>query len=132
MSHYEWLTSHQQRMISQGAELAHCENVKSIHIPEANVHVRKMHVGEIIPHLKELYDRSTGDLAENECQEIHKLLSEFSDIFSTGPHDLGRTDIVQHHILEKRRQYGSSQGDCRCVRGRRQKGYQGNERVGCD
>ena len=98
MSHYEWLTSHQQRMISQGAELAHCENVKSIHIPEANVHVRKMHVGEIIPHLKELYDRSTSDLAENECQEIHKLLSEFSDIFSTGPHDLGRTDMVQHHI----------------------------------
>ena len=97
--------SHQQRMISKGAEMAHCENVKSVHIPEANVHerlagdVRKMHVCEILPpHLKELYDRSTSDLAENECQEIHKLLSEFSDIFSTGPHDLGRTDMVQHHI----------------------------------
>ena len=120
--------------------MAHCENVKSVHIPEADIHerlagdVRKMmHICEILsPHLKELYDHSTSDLAENECQEIHKLLSEFSDIFSTGPHDLGRTDIVQHHILEKRRQYGSSQGDCRCVRGRRQKGYQGNERVGCD
>ena len=30
--------SHQQRMISKGAVLAHYENVKSVHIPEANVH----------------------------------------------------------------------------------------------
>ena len=97
--------SHQQQIINKGAELAHCETVKSVHTPEANIHewlagdVKKMHVCEILPlHLNELYDCSTSGLAENECQEIHKLLSEFSDIFSTGPHDLGRTDMVQHHI----------------------------------
>lgn len=30
--------------------------------------------------------------------QVYNLLSNFSDVFSQGPHDLGRTDIVQHCI----------------------------------
>ena len=50
------------------------------------------------PHLKELYERSVAALEETECQEVHKLLNEYSDIFSAGPHDLGCTDLIKHQI----------------------------------
>ena len=97
--------SRHQRMIKKGTELACCETVTSVHAAGANLceqlagDVNKTQVEEKLPpHLKELYDRSVTGLAESECQEVHKLLCEFSDIFSTGPRDLGCTDLVQHRI----------------------------------
>jgi len=37
-------------------------------------------------------------LDQTEHREVHHLLCEFADIFSTGPHDLGCTDLVKHRI----------------------------------
>ena len=30
--------------------------------------------------------------------DVCQLLAKFSDVFSAGPHDLGCTDLVKHHI----------------------------------
>ena len=49
-------------------------------------------------HLCELYKRSTTDLTTQESEQLRKLLIEFADVFSEGPHDLGRTDLVKHQI----------------------------------
>jgi hypothetical protein len=57
--------SHQERVINKGIELACCEIVKSVHTPGKNLNVQlagvveNTHVDEkLLPHQKELYDRS--------------------------------------------------------------------------
>ncbi|RXN36679.1 Retrovirus-related Pol poly from transposon [Labeo rohita] len=53
----------------------------------------------VVPsHLPLLYAESTGDLREAEQHELAELLCAYSDVFSTGPTDLGRTYLVQHDI----------------------------------
>ena len=49
-------------------------------------------------HLRDLYKRSTTDLTAEEAKQLFNLLLEFADVFSEGPHDLGRTDLVKHKI----------------------------------
>jgi hypothetical protein len=97
--------SSQQQVISKGTELACCETINSVVIPNAGIDreisgsVQSAGVIERLPpHLKELYDRSVVGLAEIDCQEAHKLLCEFSDVFSAGSSDLGCTDLVKHRI----------------------------------
>ena len=97
--------SYHERVINKGTKLACCEAVKSVHTLGANQSeqpagdVKNVQADEKLPpQLKELYDRSVRSLTESECQEVHKLLCEFSDTFSTGPQDLECTDLVQHHI----------------------------------
>ena len=41
---------------------------------------------------------ATGDLSKTERARLQKLLLEFSDVISTGPGDLGRTNLTQHRI----------------------------------
>ncbi len=56
-------------------------------------------VKPIIPeHLTELYDRSSKELSEDEKDLLGQLLVDYSDIFSTGSSDIGRTDWVKHDI----------------------------------
>lgn len=43
-------------------------------------------------HMESLYAESTMEMEETE------LLNAYSDVFSTGPTDLGRTNLVQHDI----------------------------------
>ena len=50
------------------------------------------------PHLKDLYTRSTATLSKEEALQVHLLLCEFADVFSEGPGDFGRTDLVKHRI----------------------------------
>jgi len=49
-------------------------------------------------HLEELCERSVAVIDQTEHREVHQLLCEFADICSTGPHDLGCTDLVKHRI----------------------------------
>jgi len=44
------------------------------------------------------FDLDTINLASTQKDKLANLLDEFSDIFSTGPDDLGRTGIVKHQI----------------------------------
>ena len=97
--------SSQQQVISKGTELACCETINSVVIPNAGID-REISgsvqsagaIERLPPHLQELYDRSVVGLAEIDCQEAHKLLCEFSDVFSAGSSDLGCTDLVKHRI----------------------------------
>ena len=55
--------------------------------------------GQTLPDpLRELWQRSTEGLAEEECEEVAKLLHRRKDVFSLSEQDLGRTNLVTHHI----------------------------------
>ena len=53
---------------------------------------------ELPSHLEDLYSRSTANLNEEEAQKVYLLLCEFADVFSEGPGDFGRADLVKHMI----------------------------------
>ena len=57
------------------------------------------HEASVLPeHLKDLYERSTTGLLPDQCQQVHNLLTRYSHLFSSGPQDMGRTDVIKHHI----------------------------------
>ena len=98
--------SNQQQVIHKGTELARCETIHSVLALRVDIE-KGMLTGctqnakilmQLPPHLKELYEHSVAALEETECQEVRKLLNEFSDIFSAGPHDLGCMDLIKHQI----------------------------------
>ena len=97
--------SHQQITLPKGTEVAHCDVISAIVPAEGETtdksigHVQRVEMREVLPtHLKELYDRSIAGLLEAQHPEVHQLLCSYSDVFSTGPDDLGCTDLVKHHI----------------------------------
>ena len=98
--------SNQPQMINKGTQLANCETINCVVVPEVDISgervtgcTQKAEVLDKLPlHLKELYERSVAVLDQTEHREVHQLLCEFADIFSTGPHDLGCTDLVKHRI----------------------------------
>ena len=49
-------------------------------------------------HLSDLLERSSVGLTLDERAEVRKLLLEFSDVFSSGDHDIGRTSLAEHSI----------------------------------
>ncbi len=84
--------------VRKGVEIAHCEPVDSVMRPEDPA-VAQGTVSEEVPaHLFDLFQRSTDGLPLEQQRSVCQLLSEFSDVFSKGPQDLGHTDLVQHHI----------------------------------
>ena len=50
-------------------------------------------------HLQVLYNESCASLPKGDHERVACLLRSYSDVFSTGPTDLGRTGLVQHDIL---------------------------------
>ena len=50
-------------------------------------------------HLQALYNESSASLPKGDHERVAHLLRSYSDVFSTGPTDLGRTGLVQHDIL---------------------------------
>jgi hypothetical protein len=49
-------------------------------------------------HLKPLMTGLADDLTEDQRSQIAGLILEYQDIFSSGPDDMGHTDLVQHQI----------------------------------
>ena len=82
------------KRIRQGTNVAICNSVDSI-LTEGAVIPRPT---ELPHHLRDLYIRSANGLTSAEADQLYDLLFEFSDVFSEGSHDLGRTDFVQHQI----------------------------------
>ena len=53
----------------------------------------------VVPeHLTDLYNRSTKDLPDHECIAVAQLLAKFANTFAKNSNDLGKTDVVKHHI----------------------------------
>ena len=97
--------SYQPQIINKGTELACCSTITSVVTPKADTDreisgctQRVETIEELPAHLKELYSQNVAGVTETECQAVHKLLCEFSDVFSTSPHDLGCTDLVKYCI----------------------------------
>ena len=54
---------------------------------------------QVLPdHLKDLYQRSIDGMDPMRQAHVYSLLCEFSDVFSQGPQDKGRTEKIQHRI----------------------------------
>ena len=49
-------------------------------------------------HLKELFDKSAGQLTVEQASRLRDLLTENSDLFANSPSDLGKTNVVEHTI----------------------------------
>ena len=97
--------SHQQHTIRKGTQLASCNTVNFIvgtpspAAKQISGQVqRTTTLEELLPHLEDLFARSVTGLTETERMDVCQLLAKFSDVFSAGPHDLGCTDLVKHHI----------------------------------
>ncbi|CAL8343057.1 unnamed protein product [Merluccius merluccius] len=50
-------------------------------------------------HLQELYAQSSIELDAEEQLQLAQLLCTYDSVFSTGPDDLGRINMVQHDII---------------------------------
>ncbi len=89
----------EQRQIRQGTALASCEVVESVLHPDDLPKTVPVPGSVRLPqHVNELYQRNVTGLCLVEQQQVFGLLQEFADVFSQGPHDLGRTDVVKHQI----------------------------------
>ena len=88
--------SEKQQRIKSGVAVAVCASVQSVLSKDAD---KIEHSSQALPdHLRDLYSRSVDGLNPERRTQICKLLCEFSDVFSKGPQDLGRTDVIQHRI----------------------------------
>ena len=43
-------------------------------------------------------DLANADLTDSQKAKLHGLINEYRDIFALSPQELGRTNLVQHHI----------------------------------
>ena len=87
------------KRIKKGSVIAVGDTVQSVLVLQSchNERIEDLD-GEVPEHLRELYQRSILKLNTNQQQQVRTLLCEFSDLFSRGQHDLGRTDVIQHQI----------------------------------
>lgn len=53
---------------------------------------------ELPPHLEEYAEKWCKELSEEETTAVHKLLCKYKELFSTGPLDVGKTNLVKHSI----------------------------------
>jgi hypothetical protein len=59
---------------------------------------RKAMVQDLPPHLQTLMVGLADDLTDDQRQQIAGALLDYQDVFSSGPDDMGHTDLVQHQI----------------------------------
>lgn len=82
--------------VAKGSELAVCEaveyvsSVEPLENPKSNT--------EIPSHIYKLFERSSTYLDKDQKDKLHTLLTEYADIFSSGPQDIGKTSKVKHSI----------------------------------
>jgi len=84
------LTTIQPDDIQEANTEAYLRNVRSKDNPP--------HYCQVPKHLKELLRQSTENLNEDQHKEVAKVLMDFQAIFSKDDVDLGRTNLVKHHI----------------------------------
>ena len=53
---------------------------------------------ELPEHLVDLFERSRANVDAEHHGLVQRCLSDFQDVFSRGEFDIGRTDVVRHHI----------------------------------
>ncbi|XP_071480202.1 uncharacterized protein [Diadema antillarum] len=87
----------EERVVKQGTMVACLTQLQNAE--QVEVIPRDVNGGDGMPsHVAELYERSIEDVPEQYHTQVAELLQDFADVFSHGPTDLGRTDLVQHSI----------------------------------
>ena len=86
------------KKLKRGTTLAQCEEVVSVVTPSPGIEASTPTRRELPPHLVSLYESSTVKQSAGEADKVKQLLTDFSDVFSSGPMDLGRTGLVKHRI----------------------------------
>ena len=81
-----------------GASMLNIEQETSIRNIDFKKHTDKKTIPE---HLQPLIDDVQIKLEPKRQTQLTDLLTEYQDIFSTGPYDIGKTQIIQHHIQLK-------------------------------
>ena len=89
--------TNKEKRIKKGASIVVCEPVQSV-MALKECPGQQQPATKLPTHLQELYQESIDGLTPVQQTQVCNLLCEFSDVFSQGPHDLGRTDLVQHRI----------------------------------
>ena len=86
------------RVVRKGTTVGTVEAVEV----ESVVPLSQVGAGEVndnLPkHLYDLYERSKVNLSEDYHDEVKSCLSDYQDVFSSGDHDIGKTNVVEHHI----------------------------------
>ena len=78
-----------------------CSNVETIGVQKVEVAEKggpENGKREIPGHLTNLFDKSKGELNEQEQTQLSELLCEFEDVFAKSEFDLGKFNIIQHGI----------------------------------
>ncbi len=57
-----------------------------------------MHPKDLPEHLQPLMEWVANDLTIHDREELAATIYEYRDVFSSGPTDMGRTDLVTHSI----------------------------------
>ena len=87
------------RKVKQGTEIAVCQMVQNVMDQQHPNAFSCATITTTLPsHLQDLYERSVACLMPDHKKQVYDLLCEYSDLFSQGVHDLGRTDLIKHRI----------------------------------
>ena len=88
------------RKLRKGMKVAQCKSVQE----EAAGNMRMMasdkapRVKRMPDHLRSLFNDATEFMVPEEAQSVRQLLLKYQHVFSAGPEDLGKTELVKHKI----------------------------------
>ena len=85
------------RLVHKGTSIGEIHRIQSVSSTEHN-HNNDSEKYILRQDLQDLFDRSSGDLNENQRQQLRKLLIKYKDSFAETDKDLGRTSNVKHKI----------------------------------
>ena len=90
-----------ERKIKCGSIVAVCEPVQSVLTQRDSSETSVLEPSadrELPGHLTDLFERSSVGLDFHQKEQLHSLLCDFANLFSSRTQDLGCTDQVQHRI----------------------------------
>lgn len=90
-------TTEQNKVVKKGTFVASLSSLKEKEITVSEVDEKRPSTG-VPEHLRDLLTRTKQNVPGEYHESVAKLLEDFSDVFSTGPLDIGRTNYVQHSI----------------------------------
>ena len=85
------------RLVHKGTSIGKIHRIQSVSSTEHN-HNNDSEKYILRQDLQDLFDRSSGDLNEDQRQQLRKLLIKYKDSFAETDKDLGRTSNVKHKI----------------------------------
>ena len=90
--------SEEAKLVKKGDVIAGAEEVDELRSPTPLNQAPQSN--EVPPHLRELYEKTVteGQLEPHVADGLKQLLIKHADVFATSDEDLGRTNVVEHHI----------------------------------